>query len=213
MDISTIIRDKFPEINEPALVKAIEDLGSLMEVPAGERIVEVGNYVRFMPLVVEGAIKVMREDDEGGEIFLYYLLPGQTCAMTLNCCSANLPSEITAVAVEDTIMIALPIEVMDDWLRSHRPWQNFVLNTYSYRFNELLNTIDSVAFLQLDERLLKYLKDKATLSGSYEIKTTHQQIALDLNSSREVISRLLKQLEKKGMIEIGRNKIFLRRED
>ena len=209
MDIQEVIRDKFPEINEPALVEEIEKRGSLMEIPAGETMIEIGGYVRFMPLVVEGAIKVMREDEEGDEIFLYYLLPGQSCAMTLNCCMANLPSEITAKTVEDTICIALPIDVMDDWLRRFRTWQNFVLTTYSYRFNELLNTVDSIAFLQLDERLLKYLKEKSALSEDNVIKTTHQQIAEDLHSSREVISRLLKQLEKRGMIKLGRNKITI----
>lgn len=209
MDIQEIIRDKFPEINEPGLVAEIEEQGSLMELPAGETMIEIGGYVRFMPLVVEGAIKVMREDEDGDEIFLYYLQPGQTCAMTLNCCMANLPSEITAKTVEDTLCIALPIDVMDRWLRDYRTWQNFVLNTYSFRFNELLNTVDSIAFLQLDERLLRYLREKASLTEDNIIQTTHQQIADDLNSSREVISRLLKQLEKRGMITLGRNKVVL----
>jgi CRP/FNR family transcriptional regulator len=122
---------------------------------------------------------------------------------------ANLPSEITAKTVEETICISLPIDVMDDWLRKYRTWQNFVLNTYSYRFQELLNTVDSIAFLQLDERLLKYLQEKADLAEDNVITTTHQQIADDLNSSREVISRLLKQLEKRGMITLGRNKVIM----
>ena len=209
MDFAEIVRDQFPEINEPGLVKALEEKGRYMEIARGEHLIDIGGYVKFMPLVVSGAIKVMREDENGDEIFLYYLLPGQTCAMTLNCCMANQPSEITAIAEEDTTCIAIPVELMDDWLRNHRTWQNFVLTTYSMRFQELLSTIDSIAFLQLDERLLKYLREKSTIAGTNVLQTTHQQIAYDLHSSREVISRLLKQLEKRGVIELQRNKVIL----
>ena len=210
MEISDIIRDRFPEINEPALVHELEARGRFMEISSGEHLIEIGGYVKFMPLVISGAIKVMREDEHGDEIFLYYLLPGQTCAMTLNCCMANQPSEITAIAVEDTTCIAIPVELMDDWLRNHKSWQNFVLTTYSARFHELLSTIDSIAFLQLDERLIKYLREQSEVKGDKVLNTTHQQIAYDLNSSREVISRLLKQLEKRDVIELQRNKVILK---
>jgi CRP/FNR family transcriptional regulator, anaerobic regulatory protein len=203
------IRGYFPDIYEQDLIEAIEQCGRYMKVPSGESLIDIGSYIKFMPLVLEGNIKVMREDDNGDEIFLYYLRPGQACVMTLNCCMANKPSEVSAIAVTDTSLIAVPVEVMDEWLRKYRSWQNFVLNSYSNRFNELLVTIDSIAFLQLDERLLKYLEEKSSVSGTRELNTTHQDIAYDLNSSREVISRLLKQLEKRGMIELGRNKVKL----
>ena len=204
-----LIRDSFPDIYEQDLIEAIEEHGRYMKVPAGDSLIDIGGYIKFMPLVVTGNIKVMREDNNGDEIFLYYLRPGQACAMTLNCCMANKPSEVSAIAVDDTEFIAIPVELMDEWLRKFRSWQNFVLNTYSNRFMELLATVDSIAFLQLDERLLKYLQEKAQISGTQELSTTHQDIAYDLNSSREVISRLLKQLEKRGMIELGRNKVKL----
>lgn len=207
--MENVIRENFPDIYEQNLIEAIIKHGRLMKVPAGDALIDIGGYIKFMPLVIEGNIKVMREDDTGDEIFLYYLRPGQACAMTLNCCMANKPSEVSAIAVDDTKFIAIPVEVMDDWLRNFRSWQNFVLNTYSNRFNELLATVDSIAFLQLDERLLKYLEEKASVLDTREMTTTHQDIAYDLNSSREVISRLLKQLEKRGMIELGRNKVKL----
>lgn len=207
--IEETIQNQFPELNEPGLVRELSTYATLKEFKAGEHLIDMGNYIKFMPLVVDGAIKVMREDEDGREVFLYFLYPGQTCAMTMSCCSVNKPSEITAVAEYDTILIAIPVEVMDTWFRKYRNWQNFVLNTYNNRFNELLNTLDGIAFRQLDERLLHYLRHKADLQGNEIIETTHQQIAYDLNSSREVISRLLKQLEKKGMIELGRNKITL----
>ena len=205
--IDELIKDNFPELNEPGLVAEMESSGSIREVKAGEELIRTGSYIKFMPLVINGAIKVMREDEEGDEVFLYFLNPGQTCAMTLSCCSVNKPSEITAVAEYDTQFITIPVAVMDEWFRKHRNWQNFVLNTYNDRFNELLATVDSIAFQQLDERLLKYLQDKVELQGDEVVNTTHQQIAYDLNSSREVISRLLKQLEKNGVIALGRNKI------
>lgn len=207
--IKEIIQNSFPELNEPGLVQEIESLCAIKEVGAGEHLIDMGSYVKFIPLVVEGAIKVLREDEDGKEVFLYFLYPGQTCAMTMSCCSINKPSEITAVAEYDTVLIAIPVELMDGWFRKYRNWQNFVLNTYNTRFNELLGTVDGIAFQQLDDRLLKYLRDKSLLQGNGVIETTHQQIAYDLNSSREVISRLLKQLERKGEIELGRNKITL----
>lgn len=207
--LDTLIKDHFPELNETSLIQEINTHGKYREVKAGERLIRTGDYVKFMPLVTEGAIKVLREDEDGAEVFLYFLYPGQTCAMTLSCCSVNKPSEITAVAEFDTSFIAIPVDVMDSWFRKHRNWQNFVLNTYNNRFNELLNTVDGIAFQQLDDRLTKYLADKAELKGTRIIETTHQQIALDLNSSREVISRLLKQLERQGDIKLSRNRIEL----
>ena len=207
--LETIIKDHFAELNEASLVADIVEYGQYRDVPAGQRLIEAGSYIKFMPLVISGAIKVMREDEEGREVFLYFLYPGQTCAMTLSCCSVNKPSEISAVAEFDTTFIAIPVEVMDKWFRKHRNWQNFVLNTYNDRFNELLSTVDSIAFQQLDQRLIKYLSDKAELQGEDIIETTHQQIAQDLNSSREVISRLLKHLERSGQIKLGRNKVQL----
>jgi len=209
VEMENVIRENFPDIYEQDLIEAIISHGRFMKVPEGEYLIDIGSYIKFMPLVLEGNIKVMREDDSGDEIFLYYLRPGQACAMTLNCCMANKPSEVSAIAVEETSFIAVPVEVMDAWLRKYRSWQNFVLNTYSNRFNELLATVDSIAFLQLDERLLKYLQEKASVLGSREMTTTHQDIAYDLNSSREVISRLLKQLEKRGLIGLSRNKVTM----
>ena len=187
----------------------IEEQGRIMEVPAGMTIMDIGGYIKVMPLVTKGAIKVLREDENGDELFLYFLYPGQSCAMTVQCCMANAPSAVRAIAEDDTELIALPVEVMDKWLQEHISWKNFVLNTYSERFTELLNTIDSIVFQNLDERLMDYMKEKAKIAGSRIIKTTHQEIAYDLHSSREVISRLLKQLEKKGGIKLGRNKVEL----
>lgn len=208
-EIQDKIATHFPLLNDPAMQEEIEAVGTLMEVPAGETIMDIGDYIKIMPLVTKGAIKVLREDDNGDELFLYFLYPGQSCAMTVQCCMANSPSRVRAIAEEDTECIAVPVTKIDDWMKRHDSWKNFVLTTYSERFNELLNTIDSVVFQRLDQRLLEYLNEKTKAAGRRDLKITHQEVAYDLYSSREVISRLLKQLEKQGVIELGRNRISL----
>ncbi len=205
--ISDSISEHFPILDTPEMVKAIEEVGEVKHIPAGETMMDIGGYIKIMPLVTRGAIKVLREDDNGDELFLYFLYPGQSCAMTVQCCMANAPSRVRAIAEEDTECIAVPVSKIDDWIKTHDSWKNFVLTTYSDRFNELLNTIDSVVFQRLDQRLMEYLNEKTKVAGTNELKITHQDIAYDLYSSREVISRLLKQLEKQGLIQLGRNQI------
>lgn len=207
MEIREQIQEYFPSINDSELLEEIARVGNTMEVPGGTTIMDIGGYVRVMPLVTKGALKVIREDEEGNEVFLYFLYPGQTCAVTIQCCLTNAPSQIRALAEEDTELIAIPIEHVNPWLSKYSAWKMFILETYSERFSELLHTIDSVVFHKLDERLLDYLHEKVKVSGSNTVKGTHQQIAYDLHSSREVISRLLKQLERMGKIRLGRNKI------
>jgi len=208
-EISERIKVHFPQLNEPGILAAIEEKGQLIEVPAGRTIMDIGGFIKVMPLVTKGAIKVLREDNNGDELFLYFLYPGQSCAMTVQCCMANAPSQVRAVTEDDTEFIAIPTEVMDRWMHEYSSWKDLVLTTYSLRFSELLNTIDSIVFHKLDTRLMEYLREKAKIAGASTIQTTHQDIAYDLHSSREVISRLLKQLERKGGIKLGRNKIEL----
>lgn len=197
---------QFPDITDAKLLAEIEERGDIMQVEAGSTIMEPGSTIRMMPLVNKGLVKVSREDDTGNELFLYFLNPGQTCAMSLYCCMANRKSEIRATAEEDTELLTIPIEAMDEWMGRYPNWREFVMRAYTDRFQELLNTIDSIAFTQLDDRLLDYLQQKAA-GNNGTVNTTHQKIADDLNSSRVVISRLLKQLEKRGMVELSKNKI------
>jgi CRP/FNR family transcriptional regulator len=153
-------------------------------------------------------LRILREDEEGHELLLYYIRPGETCAMSLTCCSGNAVSNVRAVAEEDTELLVLPIQVIDEWTTKYPSFKSFILKTYQRRFEELLNTIDGIAFHNLDDRLSQLLKQKSEKEGR-ELKTTHQELANQLNSSREVISRLLKQMERKGKIQMGRNKITL----
>ncbi len=208
--IEEYLRRNYPQIAEKGLQEEIAEVGLLRSYPAGEVIMDIGQYIKSVPLVLKGTIKVTREDEEGNEIFLYYLGPGETCSMSFTCCMMNKQSEIRTVAEEDTLLIAIPIKYMDQWMSKYQSWKNFVMTTYDYRMMELVRTIDNIAFRKMDERLIEYLREKARATGSSVITTTHQAIALDLHASREAISRLLKQLEKDGQVSLGRNKIELK---
>ena len=201
------LKSKYGYLFEEALLDEIIQVGVYKEVPAGSKIMEIGQYINSMPLLIEGAIKIMRDDDDGDELLLYFLESGDTCAMTLTCCLGNAKSEIRAVAELETKLIMVPINKMEEWTRKYKSWRNFVFQSYHNRLMEMLETIDSIAFLKMDERLLKYLKDKSKVTSSQIISSTHQEIAYELHTSRVVISRLLKKLENQGKIKLNRNNI------
>jgi CRP/FNR family transcriptional regulator len=205
--MQSLLQHHFPHLSEPALIADILHKGRMMQFPQGQIVMEIGSYYRMLPLIVSGALKILREDHDGNELLIYTLQPGDTCAMTLTCCMGDQPSKVRAVAEEDTELISLPVEMMDIWMRQYQSWRMFVIHTYSSRFDEMLNTIDSIAFLKMDERLEQYLHQRMKHHGSTSLGITHQEVAADLHSSREVISRLLKQLEKTGRIKLGRNHI------
>ena len=170
-------------------------------------IIDIDQELNYIPLLLEGNIKVLREDNDGHELLLYILESGDTCAMSLTCCMSESKSKIRAVADSDSKLMMIPIKFMFEWFNENKSWRNFILRSYQSRFNELLDTIDTLAFLKMDKRLIKYLSDQVKLKSSTTISTTHQQIAEDLHTSRVVISRLLKQFEEADKIKIGRNKI------
>jgi CRP/FNR family transcriptional regulator len=198
----------FPDIYERETAEAILEIGKLKKLRADDWMVDIGDPIVYMPLLLKGQLRILREDEDGHELLLYYIRPGETCAMSLTCCSGIAVSNVRAVAEEDTELLLLPIQIIDEWTTKYPSFKSFILKTYQHRFEELLNTIDSIAFHNLDDRLSQLLKQKSEKEGS-ELKTTHQELANQLNSSREVISRLLKQMERKGKIQMGRNKITL----
>ena len=209
LTILDLVRKKYPQIAEKGLQEEIATVGKIMRFKAGQVIMDVGSYVKIVPLVIEGVIKVVREDDDGHELFLYYLQAGETCSMSFTCCMMHKKSEIRTVAEEETTIIGIPIRYVDEWMVKYQSWKNFVMQTYDYRMMELVRTIDSIAFKRMDERLISYLEKKVDATGSNAISATHQEIAYDLNASREAVSRLLKQLEHDGLVRLGRNKIEL----
>lgn len=201
------LKFSYGHIFENELIEEINQVGTFKEVPEGYKLIEIGEYIKSMPLLISGAIKVLREDDEGDELLLYFLERGDTCAMTLSCCLGQTKSEIRAVAELDTKLVMIPIRKMEEWTGKYRSWRNFVFESYHNRLMEMLEAIDSIAFLKMDERLLKYLKDKVNITNDHVVKTTHQEIAYELHTSRVVVSRLLKNLEKTGKIKLNRNNI------
>lgn len=192
---------------EKELLEEILENGTYKKIKEGEKLMEIGQYVTYMPLLISGAIKVLREDKDGDELLLYFLERGDTCAMTMTCCMGHTKSEIRAIAEMDTELIMIPVQKMEDWTGKYKTWRNFVFDSYHNRLMEMLDTIDSIAFYNMDERLVKYLNDKTKYSEDHFINSTHQDIAYELHTSRVVISRLLKKLEKNGRIKLHRNRI------
>ncbi|WP_318312250.1 Crp/Fnr family transcriptional regulator [Flagellimonas crocea] len=192
---------------EQPLIDEIMEEGRLMEVPAGETIMDIGQYIRSMPLLLSGAIKVLREDEEGDELLLYYLEQGETCSVTMACCMGQTKSEIRAIAETDSRLVMVPVQKMEEWMAKYKGWRNYVFESYQNRLNELLQTVDSIAFKNLDQRLVDYLKKKVEVTNDNQIRNTHQEIAYDLHTSRVVVSRLLKKLEKMKKLELHRNYI------
>ena len=207
MDIKDIIKTKFPVLIEPALINEMEHYCSSKSLEAGNNFIDIGDEVIAMPLLIDGVIKVVREDNAGNEILLYYLNGGDTCASTLSCCMERARSEVRATVIEKVTTIMVPIQCMEDWMKKYSGWRSFIMQSYRMRFEELLQTIDSIAFKKMDERLVDYLKQLSEERNSLILLGTHQEIADDLHTSREVVSRLLKQLEKLGKVRLSRNKI------
>jgi len=207
-NITELLHQHFPQLAETGLIKEISQAGKVMSFKSGEIIMNYGSYVRLIPLVVKGSVKVLREEDtEGKEILLYYLNEGDTCSMSFTCCMMDKKSMIRTEAEEDTTIIAIPVKYMDQWMSKYQSWKNFIMQTYDMKMLELVRTIDNIAFKQLDDRMMEYLHMRKAATGKYTIKATHQEIADDLNVSREAVSRLLKKLEKEEIIELGRNRI------
>ena len=202
-----ILDQAYSYIFEEALLDEIAKVAVYKEFKADDYLIEIGDYIKTMPLLSTGAIKILREDENGDELLLYFLERGDTCAMTLTCCMGQSKSRIRAIAETDGAMLMIPVEKMEEWLTKYKTWRNFVFDSYNVRLNEMLEAIDTLAFMNLDERLYKYLTDKAKVIGDTEIKNTHQEIAYEMHTSRVVISRLLKALELKGKIKLHRNKI------
>ena len=201
---------QFGFLFDEELIQSIAEVGISREFRKDDIIIDIGQELNYIPLLLDGNIKIIREDDSGHEILLYVLERGDTCAMSLICCMKKSRSKIRASADKDSKIILIPVQYMTEWFQKNESWRNFILQSYQIRFNEMLETIDTLAFLKMDERIHKYLKDQVKLNGSSELEITHQKISEDLNTSRVVVSRLLKQLEDEGHVKLGRNKITLK---
>ncbi|MEY4823222.1 MAG: hypothetical protein RLZZ75_135 [Bacteroidota bacterium] len=189
----------FPNL-EDGLYEAILEHAEIKEIPAGTPLLKVGQNIRSTMMVVEGTVKLYQENEEGDEYFMYYISPGQACAVSMVCSFQAEQSQVLAKALTNVTLLTIPIKYMDEWLSKFKSWHYFVIKTYRTRFEELLKTVNEVAFKNMDERLEFYLKQQVEKFGT-TLKLTHQEIATDLNSSREVISRLMKKMEENGRLK------------
>lgn len=209
LDITTVLKERFVHLSEPELIEEIKAAGKIETLETGEILLDVGERITHLPLVLEGSIKIMREDGDGKEMFLYYVESGNTCAASLTCCMNKHKSNIMAVVEEKATFLVIPTEKMDDWMSKYRSWREFILMNYALRFEELMDVVDLLAFKKMDDRILNYLEEKAILHNSNTIEASHQDIAYDLNTSREVVSRILKQMERQNVVSLSRGKIVL----
>lgn len=208
-----IIREKltdyYSDIFEDELIEEIINLGIFRSIESGGTLIDIGDKMTHIPLILNGAIKIIREDKNGDEITLYFLEKGDTCAISFVNCINRTNSMFRGVAEKETEGIFVPVEKVDDWLKKYESWRHFIIDSYHMRLIEMVESIDSLAFMKLDDRLLKFLTDKVKIMKDNVLVITHQEIANDLNTSRVVVSRLLKQLENEGKVKIRRNRIII----
>lgn len=201
-DISNL-RELFPGLEEELYDELLQH-ANIKNIPAGTTILQAGQPIRSMMMVLDGIVKLYQQDEDNDEYFIYHIEPGQACAVSMVCSYKQEKSQVTAKSVTDVVLLTVSLHLMDKWLQRYKSWHYFVIRTYRSRYEELLRTISEIAFRNMDERLEFYLKRQVKQFGKH-VKLTHQDIANDLNSSREVISRLMKKMEKNGWIKIHRN--------
>ncbi|MBS1928438.1 MAG: Crp/Fnr family transcriptional regulator [Ferruginibacter sp.] len=204
--IEKLLSAHFPQL-EPELIAEMSEKGDFREIKEGEPFIHSGQNIRSAILVIEGLVKIYREDDEGHEFFMYYLDPGKACALTLLCSLRQETSAVMAKAEINSTLLFIPLQSVDSWMRKYSSWNQFALGSYRERFEELLQTIDHIAFRNMDARLVFYLKRQQEKMGTDSIPFSFTQVAQDLNSSREVISRLMKKLSENGLIRYTRNMV------
>lgn len=201
------LKDYFSVVFEPELINQIIKYGVVKTIKKNELLIDVGSKITHVPLLLNGAIKIVREDKNGDEIVLYFLERGDTCAISfVNCINSN-KSKVRGIAEKDSEAIFLPVKKLEEWMAEFKSWREFIIDSYSSRLDEMIEAIDTLAFMKMEDRLFKYLSDKVKIMRDITLNTTHLQIAQDLNTSRVVVSRLLKQLENDKKIKLFRNKI------
>jgi len=193
---------------DPALLNEIDKYAKVKTVQKDDTLISPGQKILFVPIVLNGVLRIVRQDDDGREAFLYHLYPGQTCAMAINCCQSHKESMVKAVAEDETEVLQIPANLVEEWFK-YPEWKTYINNSYSQRFAELLEVIDLIAFHNMDKQVLNYLSKKSKATNSKTITITHQQIADELHTHREAISRLLRTMEQKNIVRLGRNTIEL----
>lgn len=191
------------------LKKEVYQSGLVKSFPEGTVILDFDAYIKSIPIVLTGSMKVIRTDEEGREVLLYYIKPGESCIMSFLAGIHQDKSKIRAIVEEDAELLLIPVHKASEWIKEFPEWTDFIFNLYQKRFEELLEVVNAIAFQKLDVRLLHLLSQKSSLFQSKEISVTHKQLADELGVTREAVSRILKQMENEKLLSLGRNKISL----
>ncbi|GIL24376.1 MAG: cyclic nucleotide-binding protein [Bacteroidota bacterium] len=191
------------------LKEEVSQFGQLKKFPAGSTILQEDSYIKAIPLVLKGSLKVIRTDPQGHEILLYYITPGESCIMSFLGGIHNETSKVKAIVEEDADILFIPVDKASEWVKKFPEWSDFIFKLYHKRFEELLTAVNAIAFQKLDARLLQLLRQKADLYKSKDVSITHQQLADELGTAREAVSRVIKQMENEGLVKLARNKISL----
>ena len=206
-----VLKDKlsslYSEIFEPELIDEILKVGYFDSIKSGKTLIDIGDYIMYIPLILKGVVKIVRKEKEGEELTLYYLEPGDTCAISFANCIERKESIFRVIVESDIEAVFIPVDIVDDWLVRYKSWRHFIIDSYHFRLLEMVGSIDSLAFMKLKSRVWKYLSDKVNISNNIDLDVTHQQIAQDLNSTRVVISRILKELHDEDKIYSTRSKV------
>lgn len=206
MESGDLIKKTLPFL-EKDLINELSGVSKLQNLDVGESIVDEGEYIKAFPIVIAGTIRVVRLAEDGNELLLYFLKQGEICAMALTCCMGLQKSNIRMTAEEESIILLVPVDKPEKWMSDYRTWKEFMMYSIRKRFDELLDTIDSIAFMRLDERLIRFFQERYRSTGKTVFSGTHHDIAIQLNTSREIISRLLRKLEQKNLVVTERNSV------
>jgi CRP/FNR family transcriptional regulator, anaerobic regulatory protein len=207
-DASKLIQ-VYASVFEPQLLDEMEEKSVLVTASAGQGLIKSGQPIKMVPLVVDGILKVSRENEDGQELLLYYVKPGQGCAMTFSCGLMSMPSQVKGTAEDDLSMLCVSVSIMEQWMQHYASWKKFVMTTIVSEFMDVIKSVDDVTFKKMDDRLVNYLKEKSKLGKSSLVNLSHQQIADEMGTNRVVISRLLKKLEHEKRVLLFRNQIRL----
>lgn len=205
----SLIQNYFNSFFEEELIDEMVQIGQIRSFEENEILIDLNQTISHMPLLLHGAIRIMRDDANDGELLLYYLEKGDTCAMTMTCCLGTKISNIRAIAETAGEMVLIPVQKMDEWLAKYATWRAFVFNSYQDRLDEMMRSIDNLAFNDSKGRLKNYLIEVASVNKTRTVNKTHAEIAYEMNTSRVVISRLIKALENEGFINQQRNSITI----
>lgn len=209
IDLKEKLNDYYSDIFEEELKDEIIKVGHFGTIKSGELLVDIGDDMTHIPLILNGVVKIIRQEKEGEELVLYFLERGDTCAISFVNCINRKKSIFKGIVEQDIEAVFLPVEHIDNWLQKYKSWRHFIIDSYHFRLLEMVEAVDGLAFMKLEERVLKHLIDKVKIAKDNILEITHQEIATDLNTSRVVVSRLLKQLEKEGKILMHRNRIIV----